>query len=92
MSRDSQDSSIPFGLIPAGTGNSQANDMEISDYMDAVARIIRGGKAIDIAETKFLERDREIVRYSHNLVGWGLGVDSNILAEKMRILGPLSMI
>ena len=90
MSRDSQESSIPFGLIPAGTGNSQANDMEISDYMDAVARIIKGRiRSIDIAETKFLERDREIVRYSHNLVGWGLGVDSNILAEKMRILGPL---
>ena len=56
--------------------------------MDAVARIIKGRiRSIDIAETKFLERDREIVRYSHNLVGWGLGVDSNILAEKMRILG-----
>ena len=32
MSRkDDSYSSIPLGLVPAGTGNSQANDMEITD-------------------------------------------------------------
>ena len=91
MARDDNSSSkIPLGLVPAGTGNSQANDMEIEDYMDAVGRITKGRvRLIDIAETKFMEKDEEVVRYSHNLVGWGLGVDSNILAEKMRFLGPL---
>ncbi len=79
---------IPLGLVPAGTGNSQANDMEISDYMDAVERIAKGRvRLMDIAETRFLEGDKEMTRYSHNLVGWGLGVDSNILAEKLRFLG-----
>jgi diacylglycerol kinase family enzyme len=64
--------------------------MEIEDYMDAVERITKGRvRLIDVAETKFLEDDEEVIRYSHNLVGWGLGVDSNILAEKMRFLGPL---
>jgi len=29
-----------------------------------------------------------MVRFSHNLVTWGLGVDSNIQAERMRWLGP----
>jgi diacylglycerol kinase (ATP) len=29
-----------------------------------------------------------MVRYSHNLVTWGLGVDSTIQAEKMRWMGP----
>ena len=29
------------------------------------------------------------VRYSHNLVTWGLGVDSTIKAEKMRWMGPI---
>ena len=90
MNRAAFDSKIPFGLIPAGTGNSQANDMEISDYMDASGRVISGRvRLMDVAETKFLDGDKKITRYSHNLVGWGLGVDSNILAEKMRFLGPL---
>ena len=90
MSRKEIASNIPLGLVPAGTGNSQANDMEISDYMDAVERIAKGRvRLMDIAETRFLENDKKVIRYSHNLVGWGLGVDSNILAEKMRFLGPL---
>ncbi len=90
MIHSEHDSKIPFGLVPTGTGNSQANDMEILDYMDAVERIIKGRiRLIDIAETTFWDQDEEITRYSHNLVGWGLGVDSNILAEKMRFLGPL---
>jgi diacylglycerol kinase (ATP) len=29
------------------------------------------------------------VRYSHNLVTWGLGVDSTIKAERMRWMGPM---
>ena len=90
MSRTKEVSNIPLGLVPAGTGNSQANDMEISDYMDAVERITKGRiRLMDVAETRFLDDDKEVIRYSHNLVGWGLGVDSNILAEKMRFLGPL---
>ena len=85
-----KEANIPLGLVPAGTGNSQANDMEISDYMDAVERITKGRvRQMDIAKTRFLEDDKEVIRYSHNLVGWGRGVDSNILAEKMRFLGPL---
>ncbi len=90
MSRTEEAPNIPLAIVPAGTGNSQANDMEISDYMDAVERITKGRvRLMDIAETRFLEDDKEVLRYSHNLVGWGLGVDSNILAEKMRFLGPL---
>ena len=91
MSRDDDsNNSIPLALVPAGTGNSQANDMEITDYMDAIERIIRGRvRLIDIAETKYDFEGERVTRHSHNLVGWGLGVDSNILAEKMRFLGPL---
>lgn len=31
----------------------------------------------------------KMVRYSHNLVTWGLGVDSTLKAEKMRWMGPI---
>jgi YegS/Rv2252/BmrU family lipid kinase len=87
---DSACERIPVALIPAGSGNSQANDMEIMDYMNAVERIFNGRlRKMDIGKVTFMSDDKQEIRYSHNLVGWGLGVDSNLLAEKMRFLGPL---
>ena len=44
---------------------------------------------MDIGKVTFFKDGKEQVRYTHNLVGWGLGVDANILAEKMRFLGPM---
>jgi len=79
---------IPLALVPAGTGNSQANDMGIVDYMTAVEKITKGRvRQMDVAKTQFNIGEDKAVRHSHNLVGWGLGVDSNILAERMRFLG-----
>lgn len=91
MNRDDKSyERFPLALIPAGTGNSQANDMEISDYLVGIDKILNGNlKKMDIGRTTFMLEGKEEIRYSHNLVGWGLGVDSNILAEKMRFLGPL---
>ena len=90
LRNDNAYETFPLALIPAGTGNSQANDMGIEDYRVAISKIINGNlKKVDIGETKFVLNGNEEIRYSHNLVGWGLGVDSNILAEKMRFLGPL---
>lgn len=87
---DSAIDSIPIALVPSGTGNSQANDLEILDYMSAVEKILKGNvRRMDIGKVTFQHDDELDVRYSHNLVGWGLGVDSNILAEKMRFLGGL---
>ncbi len=87
---DSAYKEIPVALVPAGSGNSQANDMEITDYMDAIERILNGRlRKMDIGKVSFTTDDQRETRYSHNLVGWGLGVDSNLLAERMRFLGPL---
>jgi YegS/Rv2252/BmrU family lipid kinase len=87
---DNAHEKFPLALIPAGTGNSQAHDMGIEDYQVAVGKIMNGNlKKMDIGKTKFILEGKEEIRYSHNLVGWGLGVDSNILAEKLRFLGPL---
>jgi len=87
--KDNSNEKIPLALVPAGTGNSQANDMGIIDYMTAIQKITNGRvRQMDIAKTQFSIGEDRAVRYSHNLVGWGLGVDSNILAEKMRFLGP----
>jgi YegS/Rv2252/BmrU family lipid kinase len=84
-----------FALIPAGTGNSMANDLGISSTQQAVDTIIGGSfQNLDLAKVEMVNglpgaEDGHTVRYSHNLVTWGLGVDSTIKAEKMRWMGPM---
>ena len=87
---DSFYETIPVSIVPSGSGNSQANDMEIEDYRDAVQRVVDGRlRKMDVGKVTYLDEEEKKIRFSHNLVGWGLGVDANILAEKMRFLGPV---
>lgn len=87
---DSFYETIPVSIVPSGSGNSQANDMEIEDYRDAVQRVVDGRlRKMDVGKVTYLDEEEKKIRFSHNLVGWGLGVDANILAEKMRFLGPI---
>ena len=87
--------SCRIGLIPAGTGNSMANDLSIKSTEDAVARICAGNyQTLDLAKVNMVaglpgSEGGELTRYSANLVTWGLGVDSTIKAEKMRWMGPI---
>lgn len=85
---------VPIALVPAGTGNSQANDLAISTVADAVGRILAGrAHDLDIASVSLHEGlggdGRRITRHCHNLVGWGLGVDSTIIAERLRLFGRM---
>ena len=83
------------GLIPAGTGNSMANDLKIKDTDEAISRIIAGNyQLLDLAKVDMVaglpgNENGELTRYSANLVTWGLGVDSTIKAEGMRWMGPM---
>ena len=83
-----------FALIPAGTGNSHAHDLGLSTVEVAVEAMLHGHQqALDLAKVELTEglpgsTGERMVRYSHNLVTWGLGVDSTIQAEKMRWMGP----
>lgn len=87
---DSFSDIIPLSIVPAGSGNSQANDMQITDYLDSLQRLNSGKlRKMDVGKVTFFDDGTKRVRYTHNLVGWGLGVDANILAEKMRFLGPM---
>ena len=83
------------GLIPAGTGNSMANDLKIKHTDEAISRIIAGNyQWLDLAKVDMVaglpgNANGELTRYSANLVTWGLGVDSTIKAEGMRWMGPM---
>ena len=84
-----------FALIPAGTGNSVANDLGLTSTEQAVRSILHGTyQNLDLAKVEMVEglpgsEKGQTVRYSHNLVTWGLGVDSTIKAERMRWMGPM---
>ena len=84
-----------FAIIPAGTGNSHAHDLGLSSVEQAVEALLRGQRQdLDLAKVELTEglpgaTGDTMVRYSHNLVTWGLGVDSTIQAEKMRWMGPI---
>ena len=76
-----------IAIIPCGTGNCQATELGITSVEVAVERILAGRiRKIDLAEVRVCD---DGLWYSHNLVTWGLGVDSTVLAEKMRCLGPM---
>ena len=70
-----------FAIIPAGTGNSHAHDLKLSSVEQAVETMLRGRRhALDLARVELTEglpgaTGEPMVRYSHNLVTWGLGVD-----------------
>ena len=77
---------IPIGIIPSGSGNSLAHDLGESNHSKIIDEILKNiPKDIDILEVS--DNKRKI--YSINLVGWGMGTDIGILAEKMRWLGPM---
>ncbi len=84
-----------FAIIPAGTGNSQAHDLRLESVEAAVEAALNGQRqSMDLARVELTEGlpgalGEPMVRYSHNLVTWGLGVDSTIQAEKMRWMGPM---
>lgn len=83
-----------IGVVPAGTGNAQATELGITKVDDAVKRILTGRvQRVDLAKVHLRQGTvkapgEDITWYSHNLVTWGLGVDSVVLAEKMRWMGP----
>jgi len=73
-----------FGFLPGGTGNSFLYDLGGQKYSKAIEIIINGRfKKIDILKLEFSSS----IKYSMNIVGWGLVSDINIMSEKLRFLG-----
>lgn len=83
MSR-SDNKRLPIGFIPAGTGNSLMHDFDCLDPVEAAQRIVANQKGkLDVFE---IDANGETI-YGFNILGWGIPVAINILAEKMRWVG-----
>ena len=77
---------IPIGLLPTGSGNSLLHDRENTDILESLNLILQYNiSSIDILK---INTPKQIF-YSINLMGWGMVNDINILAEKMRWMGPI---
>lgn len=73
-----------FGFLPGGTGNSFLYDLGGEKYSKAIEIIKKGQiKNIDILKLNL----KKSVKYSINIVGWGLVSDVNIMSEKLRFFG-----
>ncbi len=77
---------IPIGNLPTGSGNSLLHDLGKYSVIDTLNKILKHKiKKIDILEVSTLTQKI----YSINLIGWGMGNDIGMLAEKMRWVGPI---
>ncbi|MBS96997.1 MAG: hypothetical protein CL736_07785 [Chloroflexi bacterium] len=77
---------IPIGIIPAGSGNSFMNDLDIADPIKAVEPIILNKtRLIDVMSLQMGDE----TRYGINLIGWGMVTDVGLTAENIRWIGPI---
>ena len=75
---------IPIGIIPGGSGNSYMHDLQLTDPLKAAKAIIKGKtRALDTAKVEV----NHIIKYSNNMIGWGLVTDVGNQAEHFRWLG-----
>ena len=76
---------LPLGLIPGGSGNSLAVDLGLTDPTVAAQTLtLSHRRKMDVAKLNL----GGSVKYTFNIVGWGLPTDIGIQAEKWRWLGP----
>lgn len=85
MQRD-DGTSLPLGLIPAGTGNTLHLHQGGLNAEESAKRILAGATCpLDVARLKTATD----TIYCINIVGWGGVVDINSWAERLRFLGPM---
>ena len=75
-----------IGIIPTGSGNSVAHDINALDIDDAIRKCIGNNIAkMDVNEVEF----DNFSQLSISVLGWGMFSFGNIRAEKLRFLGPI---
>ncbi len=78
----------PVGFIAGGTGNSVLTSLGLTDTAKAAEMVIHGFvRRIDLGHVATLPDDGKS-KYWVNLIGWGVGVDANVVAESCRCCGP----
>lgn len=77
---------IPLGLLPIGTGNAFARELDLQPgvWADAVDLLQRGNtRQVDVGHVKSADRNY----YFLNIVGMGFTTDASMAAQKLKFLG-----
>ena len=87
--KNTVDVSIPIGILPLGTGNAFARDLELdkANWKEAV-KIIADGKTRKVDVGKFNSHGQDY--YYLNILGLGFVADVTRIAHKIKILGNIS--
>jgi len=77
---------LPLGLIPSGSGNAFASDLNLNSIDQAVENILKFNLMdIDVMKINY----NNSITYSVNILGWGMASRVNKIAEKLRIFGGI---
>jgi diacylglycerol kinase (ATP) len=81
--------SIPIGILPLGTGNAFARDLELdhSNWIEAI-KIIANQKTRKVDVGKFHANDHDY--YYLNILGLGFVADVTKIAHKLKLIGNFS--
>ena len=80
----------PLGLIPMGSGNSFALDLDMASIADGIEKVVAGNtRPMDVCYFTQNEKERH---YFVNLMGFGFVTDVAVMAEKFKYLGDFSYI
>ena len=77
---------IPLGLLPIGTGNAFARDLQLkpSAWSEAIDLLHRGRtRQVDVGHVRSADGDYHFL----NIVGMGFSVDAGKTAQKLKFLG-----
>jgi len=77
---------IPLGVLPIGTGNAFARDLDLqpSDWRAAIDLIYAGNtRQVDVAHVKSANSEYHYL----NILSMGFAIDASLTAKKLKIIG-----
>jgi len=87
--KNSSETGIPIGVLPVGTGNAFAHDLELNNtQIEEAIEIISKQKLRKVDVGKFVTHGQDY--YFLNIIGAGFVVDANKTAQNFKFLGDFS--
>ena len=87
--KNSSEKKIPIGVLPAGTGNAFARDLDLdSSHIEVAIEVISKQNLRKVDVGKFVTEDK--VYYFLNIIGAGFVADANKTAQSFKLFGNFS--
>lgn len=87
--KNSSEAGIPIGILPVGTGNAFARDLELDNtQIEEAVEIISKQKLRKVDVGKFITHGQDY--YFLNIIGAGFVADANKTAQRFKMFGDFS--